>query len=167
MKKYNFIFICVLLISCSNFESRTKKVLGDDDFRGSKLGDSFEQVLERETKEYMQFPDSNILKYTYHVADTEEYQWAYVFENEKLREIQFDVYLGQINQGEKCINVIKKKYSKLFGESKEEKGIVIWRKDKIAVDLVNESEVVGMGKIKMFIYFSTPADTNKRYIPDL
>ena len=65
MKKYYLIILVALVCSCGGkpFEKRINTVLGSPDFRGFKLGDSYNKVMKDENSKYLQFPDSNILKY--------------------------------------------------------------------------------------------------------
>src|SRR5688500_15469531 len=98
MKKIFALIILVLLISCNNkkpFEKRVAKLIGSPVFRGVSLGTSYTEVLNKENKKYLHFPDTSMLQYAYLVSDTEEYRWAYIFDNDRLKEIQFDAYLGQ------------------------------------------------------------------------
>jgi hypothetical protein len=64
------------------------------------------------------------------------------------------------------MELLKKKYDKVWGSSTEKEGIVSWNKDGISADLVDESPVVLMGKVKFFIY-QTGDSVVKRYVPEL
>lgn len=170
MKKSIVLFFFFMLVSCGSshkpFEKRINKVFGGPVFRDLTIGDSYNKVLKTENKDYLQFPDTNIIKYMYHVSDTEEYHWAYIFEEDKVKEIQFDAYLGEERDGEKYVNILKKKYDKIWGGASEADGIISWQKDGISADLVDESPVVLMGKVKFFIYH-TGDSVVKRYVPKL
>ena|SRR5687767_1525199 len=158
-----------LLCSCGGgkpFEKRMDKVLGGGDFRDHQLGDSYTNVMKSENSKYLQFPDSNILKYKYHVTDSEEYHWAYIFENDKVKQIQFDAYLGDDPlDGSVYCNKVKKRYEKKWGKSQEKNGITSWEKDGKSVDLVDESPIVSMGKVKILIYYTSDT-TIQKMIPE-
>jgi hypothetical protein len=99
----SWVAICfVFLVSCGGrkpFEKRIDAVLGEEVFRGHQLGDSYSTVMKSENSKYLLFPDSNILKYRYEISDSEEYHWAYIFNEDKLNQIQFDAYLCDIGDG--------------------------------------------------------------------
>lgn len=169
MKKFFLVFLLIFSFSCGGgkpFEKRVNKVFKGPVFRDLTIGDSYNKVLKTENKNYMQFPDSNLIKYMYHVSDSEEYHWVYLFEEDKIKEIQFDAYLGEESDGEKYVNILKKKYEKIWGEPTTSEGIISWSKDGVSADLINESPVVLMGKVKLFIY-ETGDTVVKRYIPEL
>ena len=169
MKRAIIIIGLILLGSCGNgkpYEKRIDKVLGGGDFRDHNLGDSYTSVLKSENGKYLQFPDSNILKYKYHVTDSEEYHWAFIFENDKVKQIQFDVYLGDDPlDGSIYCKKVKKKYDRKWGISQEKKGITTWQKDGKSIDLVDESPIVSMGKVKILIYY-TGDSTVQKMIPE-
>src|SRR6202008_3198987 len=97
MKQIVVLSFLILVCSCGNgkkpYEKRMDEVWGGMVFRGHNLGDSYTNILKTENSKYLQFPDSNILKYRYQATDSEEYHWAYVFEKDHLKQIQFDAYL--------------------------------------------------------------------------
>ena len=161
---------CALLVACNNgqkpFEKRIDKIFKGPVFRDLTIGDSYNKVLKTENKDYMQFPDSNIIKYMYHVSDTEEYHWAYIFEEDKIKEIQFDAYLGEEKDGEKYVTILQKRYDKIWGKSANLNGIISWQKDRVSADLINESPIVLMGKVKFLIY-QTGDSIFKKYVPEL
>jgi len=170
MKKLIFItLLSLFVVSCGKqkpYEKRFKKVFGKEDFRGVHIGDSYNQVLKNENDKYMLFPDSALLKYRYTVTDSEEYHWSYIFSDDKVKLILFDAYLGQESDGARYSNLIYKKFKSRWGEPVQKDNITTWNKDGITADLVNESEVVMMGKVKFCIY--TTGDTAvKKYIPEL
>ncbi len=170
MRKVQIVLVLLLLVSCNNgkkpFEKRMSKVFGGPIFRDLTIGDSYNKVLKTENKDYMQFPDSNLVKYMYHVSDSEEYHWVYLFENDKIKEIQFDAYLGEAEDGGKYTQLLRKKYTKIWGEPTISSGIISWKNDSISADLIDESPIVSMGKVKFFIY-QTGDSVVKRYIPEL
>lgn len=170
MRKVQIVLVLLLLVSCNNgkkpFEKRVNKVFGGPVFRDLTIGDSYNKVLKTENKDYMQFPDSNLVKYMYHVSDSEEYHWVYLFEDDKVKEIQFDVYLGEPEDGSRYTKILQKKYDKIWGPSTYSGGIISWSKDGISADLIDESPIVSMGKVKFFIY-QTGDSVVKRYIPEL
>lgn len=169
MKKYSVLVFLFLLGSCSGgkpFEKRMDKVLGSADFRGFKLGDSYNKVLKEENSKYLQFPDSNILKYRYTVSDSEEYHWAYIFDEDKIRQIQFDAYLGDVSDGAIYCKKVQKRYKKNWGDPKENNGFFTWEKDGKMIDLIDEGPVVSMGKVKMLFYYKGDS-TIQNYIPGL
>jgi hypothetical protein len=161
-----FLFICSCGFGKKPFEKRMNEVLGEMVFRGHTLGESYTTILKSENRKYLQFPDSNILKYMYHVSDSEEYHWAYVFEMDHLKQIQFDAYLGDQADGDIYTSLVKKRYQKNWGSPQEKNGICTWKKEEMSIDLVNESPIVSMGKVKLLIYYSTDS-TIQKYIPDL
>jgi len=168
MKKYTLLFVLVILYSCSGgrpFEKRIDSVLGSADFRGFKLGDSYTMVMKNENSKYLQFPDSNILKYRYAVSDTEEYQWAYIFDNEKIKQIQFDAYLSNPEDGSIYCKKAKKKLEKNWGSAKEESWAICWEKEGKRLDLIDEGPIVSMGKVKILIYY-TGDTTIQHFIPE-
>ncbi len=169
IKGVGLLGLLLLLVSCGGgkpYEKRMNKVLGGDIFRGHDLGDSYTHILKSENSKYLQFPDSNILKYMYHVTDSEEYHWAYVFENDKVKQIQFDAYLGDPLDGNIYCQQLKKRYKKKWGSPTEKNGISTWEKDGKSIDLVDESPIVSMGKVKILFYY-TGDTTVQKYIPDL
>jgi hypothetical protein len=169
MKKYCLLVLIALICSCGGgkpFEKRIDTVLGSPDFRGFKLGDSYNKVMNDENSKYLQFPDSNILKYRYTVSDTEEYHWAYIFEEDKIRQIQFDAYLGDPSDGIIYCKKVQKRYKKNWGEPKETNGVLSWEKDGKKIDLINEGPVVSMGKVKLLLYYKGDT-TIQNYIPEL
>ncbi len=152
-KRWIFIFF-ILLISCNNgkpFERHIDKVFGKKVFRGLTIGDSYNNVLKTENKDYMQFPDSNIIKYMYHVSDTEEYHWAYIFEEDKVSEIQFDAYLGEEKDGAKMVQLIQKRYDKILGKSYTKAGIIFWKQEGFYASLFDESREAMMGKVRFIL----------------
>jgi hypothetical protein len=170
MRKPLFVLIILLVSSCSQgkkpFEKRVNKVLGGPVFRNLTIGDSYNKVLKTENKDYMQFPDSNLIKYRYMVSDSEEYHWVYIFQEDKIKEIQFDAYLGEPEDGGRYTKILQKKYDKIWGPSTSSKGIISWAKDGVSADLIDESPVVSMGKVKLFIY-ATGDSVVHRYIPEI
>ena len=150
---------CVLLVSCNRgqkpFEKRIDKIFKGPVFRDLTIGDSYNKVLKTENKDYMQFPDSNIIKYMYHLSDTEEYQWAYIFEEDKIKEIQFDAYLGEEKDGEKYVRLIQKRYDKLLGPSYRKAGIIFWESDNLFAILMNESNEALIGKVRFKLCHSS------------
>lgn len=170
MKKLLIILAGFAMISCNNgkkpFERRIDKVFGGPVFRNLTIGDSYNKVLKTENENYLQFPDTSMIKYMYHVSDSEEYQWVYIFNNDKVKEIQFDAYLGEESDGAKFLSLVKKKYDKSLGSATESEGVVRWKKDGVSLDLINESPVVLMGKVKIFIY-PTGDTIYNRTIPGL
>jgi len=169
MKRYSIIILLLLLCSCGGgkaFEKRVSKVFKGPVFRDLTIGDSYNKVLKTENQDYMQFPDTNIIKYRYQVSDSEEYHWVYIFEEDKIKEIQFDAYLGEEKDGEVYTNILQKKYDKIWGVSTTSDGIISWNKDGISADLINESPVVLMGKVKFLIY-ETGDTSFKKYVPEL
>lgn len=167
-KKILIIGLLLLLYSCGNkrpFEKRMDTVLGSADFRGFKLGDSYNQVMKKENSTYLQFPDSNILKYTYAISDSEEYHWAYIFNNEKIHQIQFDAYLGDPSEGSIYCKKAKKTLQKNWGTPKEDSWLTRWEKEGKKLDLIDESPIVSMGKVKILIYYAGDT-TIQHYIPE-
>jgi len=171
MKKFSvIILVCISLLACGGgkkpFEKHFGKVFGKEQFRGIQIGDSYNKVLKAENDKFMLFPDSALLKYRYAVTDSEEYHWSYIFADDKVKLILFDAYLGQESDGARYSNMIYKKYTALWGEPVQKDNISTWNKDGITADLINESEIVMMGKVKFCIYAS--GDTAvKKYIPEL
>jgi hypothetical protein len=169
MKRSVVVIFIVFLVSCKGgqpYEKRMDKILGDDVFRGHDLGDSYTNVMKSENSEYLQFPDSNILKYKYHVTDSEEYHWAYVFENDKIKQIQFDAYLGDPLDGSVYCKKAMKRFEKKWGKPNEKNGIITWQKDGKNLDLIDESPIVSMGKVKILLYYIGDS-TIQNYIPGL
>lgn len=148
------------------YEKRMNEILGDDVFRGHDLGDSYTAVMKSENSHYLQFPDSNILRYRYQVTDSEEYHWAYIFENDKVRQIQFDAYLGDPADGSIYCKKATKRFEKKWGRSTTKNGIISWQKDGKSLDLIDESPIVSMGKVKILFYF-TGDTTIQNFIPGI
>jgi hypothetical protein len=169
MKRLIPALVICFLVSCKggkSYERRMDKVLGGDVFRGHDLGDSYTNVMKSENSEYLQFPDSNILKYKYHVTDSEEYHWAYVFDKDKVIQIQFDAYLGEPVDGSIYCKKAIKKFEKNWGKPSEKNGIISWQKEGKNLDLIDESPIVSMGKVKILFYY-TGDSTIQNYIPAL
>ena len=156
MKKSIVIVFFLMLVSCGGsqkpFEKRINKVFGGPVFRNLTIGDSYDKVLKTENKDYLQFPDTNIIKYMYHVLDTEEYHWAYIFEEDKVKEIQFDAYLGEEKDGEKYVRLLQKRYDKILGKSNNKEGYIYWQKEIISAKLYDESKEARMGKVRFIIF---------------
>lgn len=169
MKKPGIFILLLLFFSCGAgkpFEKRINTVLGKQDFRGFQLGDSYNKVMKDENSKYLQFPDSNILKYRYVVSDSEEYHWAYIFAEDKIKQIQFDAYLGDPADGAIYCKKVKSHYQKNWGTPIEKEGMIRWEKDGKKIDLIDEGPVVSMGKVKLFIYYVGDT-TIQNYIPGL
>jgi hypothetical protein len=145
------------------FEKRIDVVFKGPVFRDMTIGDPYDKVLKNEDEKFMFFPDSNILKYLYHVSDSEEYHWAYVFEDDKIKEIQFDAYLGAENNGEIYFNLIEKKYNKQLSNPVKKETSTFWEKDGVSAVLVNESHEAMMGKVRLIIYTSSDTSILKKY----
>ncbi len=169
MKRNVVVVLLLFLYSCGSgkpFEKRIDSVLGSNDFRGFKLGDSYNKVMKDENSKYLQFPDSNVLKYRYEVSDSEEYHWAYIFNEDKIMRIQFDAYLGDPSDGSIYCKKAKTKIQKNWGSPKEDSWAISWEKDGKRLDLIDEGPIVSMGKVKMMIYYIGDT-TVQNYIPDL
>ena len=157
-----FLLSLIVLISCKNdtkeittvpdianskYYQETMLRVGND-FLGFNLGENFETASIVFSKEHLQQEENDYLYYKISNTYTEaEYQL--IFEDEKLKEIDFDVHVydekGNFNtQGaETLFTEIKADFLKRFGNkymesSEEENEILYWSKDKKNIQLIHE-----------------------------
>ncbi len=167
MKRWCLAFACLTLLACNSkkpFEKRIDTIFKGPVFRDLTISDSYDKVLSTENSEYLLFSDTNMLRYSYHVSDSEEYHWAYVFEEDRLSGIQFDAYLGAKENGTIYFRCLEKKYDKILAREVAFGNEVTWKADEIYARLVNESEEAMMGKIRLSI-FGKPDTSAPKEIP--
>lgn len=168
---FSSVVIIATLLSCGggqkkSFEKNFAAVTGDDahSFRNVNLGDGYMDVMKNENPDFLEYQDSTMIRYTIHYTDSEEYKFAYLFTADKLSEIQFDAYLGQISDGEKMSALLKKRFDKKYGPMLEEQGFLTWNKEGVSIELLDESELFGYGKVHLLI-FNTPSTPRPRPLP--
>jgi len=171
MKNLALLGLIICIASCGgmrkkSFEKNFETLAGPvaSSFRGVNLGDGYQKVLTTEGPEYLEFQDSSMIRYTLHYTDSEEYKISYHFTNDRLHEIQFDAFLGQISDGEKLTKLFEQRFDKKYGPGAKDQGILTWSNNGESVELYDESEVFGYGKMRLLI-FITPAEPKPRPLP--
>lgn len=171
LQKLFIVSLFLFFTSCggkskTSFEKNFISIVGEESssLRGHQLNDAYQNVISKENSEYLQYQDSSMLRYTIHYTDSEEYKIAYLFERDLLTEIRFEAFLGQVSDGDKMIELFKKRFDKKYGFGQEEQGIMTWNKNGESVELLNESELFGYGKIQLII-FPTPKEPKPRPLP--
>lgn len=159
MKKISIILIfTTLLIACGkkpNYEKSFTRVVGTGEhtFRAFDLGDTYENVLNKEEASIIDYTDSIQIRCKIEDSDTETYQITYVFdENAFLDAIRYDAYIGTIEDGAKLTNLFIAFFNKKYGATQEAKGFYTWTKNNQYVELSDDSEVFGYGKVSLNIY---------------
>lgn len=154
MKNYIIIPLLIMMAACgkNQVDKNIQRVFKGPLFRNQQLGFSYSMVMKNEEEKYRHFTDTNMLKYHYLISDSEDFHWAYVFNNDRLSQIYFESFLGSIDHAKKYEDAIKLRYDKLLGGSTHEESRLIWRKDSVSAILFNESGEVQMGNIRMVFY---------------
>lgn len=162
MKKASIILlITTFLIACGkkpNYEKSFTRVVGTGEhtFRSFNLGDSYDNVLNKEEASIIDYTDSIQIRCKIEDSDTETYQVTYVFdENALLSAIRYDAYIGTIQDGAKLTNLFIDFFNKKYGATQEGKGFYTWTKNNQSVELSDDSEVYGYGKVTLNIYKQT------------
>lgn len=159
MKKYIYLsLIAFTLLACSqkaNYEKSFSNVVGNGDhsFRSFNLGDNYDTVLDKENAEIIDYVDSIQIRCKIMDSDTETYQITYIFdENALLDAVRYDAYIGTIQDGEKLTNMFVDFFNQKYGLTSESKGFYTWTKNNESVELVDDSEVYGYGKVTLIIF---------------
>ncbi len=159
MKQISIILLFVItFISCgkkANYEKSFTNVVGTGDhtFRSFNIGDSYQSVLDKENAEIIDFTDSIQIRCKIMDSDTETYQITYVFnENALLDAVRYDAYIGTIDDGAKLTTLFKDFFNKKYGETQEAKGFYTWTKNNESVELSDDSELYGYGKVTLHIF---------------
>lgn len=162
MKHIFYFTLAIALISCGNPAHRKMaknfaEVFNDEQamLRKNNLGDNYMKVMENETPEHIIYQDETMIKTSYKFSEQEEYQFTFLFTDQKLNDVFCDVFLPKIEDGNFFAEWMKKKLNKKYTYLGEEKGIERWEKGGVSVELTNESELFEYGKVRVF-YFSTP-----------
>lgn len=162
MNRIYFMLLAVILFSCGNSTQRQMAknfaVIFNDEqgmLRKNNLGDDYMKVMENETSEKIIYQDESMIKSSYRFSEDEEYQFTFLFNNQKLNDIFCDVFLPKIEDGKYFTEWMKKKLNAKYTYQGEEKGIERWEKNGISVELTNESDLFEYGKVRV-LYFFTP-----------
>jgi hypothetical protein len=163
MNRIYFILLSVVLFSCGNPAHRKMaknfaEVFNDEQamLRKNNLGDDYLKVMENETPERIIYQDETMIKTSYQFSEQEEYQFTFLFTDEKLNDVFCDVFLPKIEDGQFFTDWMKKKLNAKYTYLGEEKGTERWEKGGVSVELTNESDLFEYGKVRI-LYFSTPA----------
>jgi len=167
MKKlFSLIIIVLSLVSCTNKAHKKMAesfavVFNDDKalLRNTNLGDSYFKVLKDEDA-HISFQDEIMIRSNYSISESEMYAFSYLFSDEKLNDIFADVFLPEVSDGVFFTQWMKDKLNTKFEFKGEEKGTLRWDKNGISIELTDESELFGYGKVKI-LYFFTP-DSEKK-----
>lgn len=163
MKKPLLVCILVILASCSNspksnlFENNLNSLVhsqkGDGFFRGISPGDSIHDILDVENPKNLLHQDSILIKYRIMVSDSEYYDIDYVLDGPVVNFIKFDAVLPKVTDGDKFTDKLDQYFTKKCGNGYAEKGILTWSTiDSIHVELIDQSDEFGYGKILLYIY---------------
>lgn len=162
MNRIYFILLAVIFFSCGNSAQRQMAknfavVFNDEQgiLRKNNLGDDYMKVMENETSERIIYQDETMIKTSYRFSQDEEYQFTFLFSNQKLNDIFCDVFLPKIEDGKYFTEWMKKKLNAKYTYLGEEKGTERWEKNGISVELTNESDLFEYGKVRV-LYFFTP-----------
>lgn len=159
MKTPGIYLFLVALLACGQgpINKHVKQVFKGPLFRNQQLGYSYTRVMKSEESKWMQFPDSNMIKYHYQISDSDDFHWAYMFTNDRLSQIHLESFLGSEQRANQYVTVIKNKYNDILGVSKEKGDVYEWRNDSVMAVLFNESKAANMGYVRMV--FSVPGDS--------
>lgn len=133
-------------------------------FRGLHLGESLEQVREKEEGTRIIRDDSAGISYELSIPGAGTCIINYGFENLKLYEINVDADFENIQEGSKMLKGFRDYFNRNYGTCQSEKGSLVWIIKKngpdfgASIELSDESEFDDFGAWHLSIYKSLPAE---------
>lgn len=112
----------------SQAELLTQKIFGKEGhFRGNQIGDPLEEVLEID-RDYLFKRRNDELNYSVPLAvnDSAHYDIAYVFDHNKLFEIQVDVLLNSEKKTEQLFEAFVSHMKEKYGDPSEKPDYAFW-----------------------------------------
>jgi hypothetical protein len=150
--------LMIMSVACTGsknrFEKFFKELAGPEDkmFRGVMLGDDRDRVKHAEAGKVPAIEDSIVLGYQIHRSDSEDYRINYLFQGQVLTSVNIEAYLGPVRDGELLSQLLVERFNRIYGTGSEERGSMVWNKDSLIIELTDESEEFGYGKISLWFY---------------
>lgn len=127
-------------------------------FREADFNDEPDVILLLEDYQNMIYFDSSHVIFRYYLGAERYYVLNYVFENKKLKEIWFDLFVDTDKDAEVIANDFTGFFDKKYGSHFVEMGYNVWliqdstKKQTGIINLSDESAEYGYGKLNLTIY---------------
>lgn len=127
-------------------------------FREADFNDEPEVILLLEENESLVYFDSSHVIFRYYLGAERYYVLNYVFEDKKLKEIWFDLFVDNDKDAESVANDFTEYFDKKYGQHFVEMGYNVWlmqdstKKQTGTINLSDESAEYGYGKVNLTIY---------------
>jgi hypothetical protein len=151
----------VLLWACSGapLKKHFEEMAGPAEahWRGVLLGETWQQVQEKEDAKALVALDSAFIKYHFHYSDSEYYEVQYQFVEEKLDEIYVQVFLNSEQRGEALTDIALAHYSDAWNqEALMDQGVYAFAKSGVALEIMDESPLHGPGMLRLIFRKAPP-----------
>lgn len=170
MNKYlqlSFLAVFVILLSACSKRMEVKDIIKTEQghFRGINIDDSPERVLSMEDS--TRLTDRNRANsYLYYdfamkkkgsTKNANSFTVAYNFEDEKLYEIQVDIYIEDQSDCQHIYESLIELFNMKYGENTKDEDYLVWNTkspdgDNISYELVDESSQYKSGKLSLTIF---------------
>ena len=155
----------LLVISCnckksdlSNYGQSFEKIMKSDNgiFRGVELGMCLENIKQQETISASE-EDTNYLYYENALDSSNSFTVAYDFDQKKLKEIQLEVFINNIDEFSNLVATFKNYYENKYGKAENTNGFLIWtikdiNKGNVKITLADESTDFEYSKLSLSVY---------------
>jgi len=134
-------------------------------WRGISLGESQENVQEKEDEKALVALDSGFVKYHFHYSDSEYYEVQYQFIEEKLDEIYVQVFLDSEPRGEELTELAVAHFSKAWNQDALlDQGTYAFSKSGVALEIMDESPFHGPGMVRL-VFRAVPESKTEPKLP--
>jgi hypothetical protein len=119
-------------------------------WRGILLGETWEQVQEKEDGKALVALDSSFIKYHFHYSDSEYYEVQYQFIEGILEEIYVQVFLDSEQRGEELTEIALSHFSEAWNqEALMDQGAYALSKSGVVLEIMDESPLHGPGMLRL------------------
>ncbi len=170
MNKYlllGFIAVFIVMLAACSKQIELEEIIKTEEghFRGINIDDSPEKVLSMENSTKLA-DHSRSNTYLYYdipmkkkgnTKNANSFTLAYNFEDEKLYEIQVDIYLENEGDCQHIYEGLVDLFSRKYGPSTQDEDYLVWNTrlddgDNISYELVDESSEYKSGKLSLTIF---------------
>ncbi|MBP9152583.1 MAG: hypothetical protein KBF73_09895 [Flavobacteriales bacterium] len=159
MRAFLYITIAITLFACGGSESVDVlgPIMGQEKahFRGSSIGDKYENVLKQAAMDNPISTEEGVLNCEFKVENS-ELLVRYEFDQDKLYAIQADIFFADTASLNSFQQSLVNQYNSSFGEVNLDSGFLVWRNresdTEVEFELADESIEFGQPKLSLTIY---------------
>lgn len=157
MRTVLYIALAFALFSCSPKPDVLLPIMGEGNahFRGNSIGDKYEKVLKRATKDNPISTQTGVLNCEFKVEES-ELLVRYEFDQEHLYAIQADIFFPDSASLNSFEQTLIEKYNVSYGAVDEDGGFLVWQHrhsgTEVEFTLADESIEFGQPKLSLTIY---------------